>query len=140
MDRAVVSTLSGCAGLGLQHGINVWIADAPSDFAKAIETLLGNNDLRQRIAARGRDHVERNFGWRQIGERQRALLRELLPARIHIRPAKASDLDQIRGIQSTATEASQWQPSDYLTFDCHVACMDNQTTGFLVSRRVADGE
>ncbi len=140
MDRAVVSTFSGCAGLGLDHGVNVWIADASADFAKAIKTLLGNNDLRQRIAARGRAHVERNFGWRQIGERQRTMLRELLPAGIHIRLAKESDLDRIRAIQSTATEASQWQPSDYLTFDCHVACMDNQMTGFLVSRRVGDGE
>src|SRR5712691_4741430 len=140
MDRAVVSTFSGCAGLGLDHCVNVWIADAPSDFAKAIETLLGNNDLRQRIAARGRDHVERNFGWRQIGERQRSLLRELLPVRIHIRASKAGDLDQIRAIQSTAPEASQWQPSDYLTFDCQVGCIDEQVTGFLVSRRVAEGE
>jgi ribosomal-protein-alanine acetyltransferase len=140
MDRAVVSTFSGCAGLGLDHCVNVWIADAPSDFAKAIETLLGNNDLRQRIAARGRDHVERNFGWRQIGERQRTMLRELLPVRIHIRLAKSSDLDQIRAIQSTATEASQWQPSDYLTFDCHVAYVDGQVKGFLVSRQVAEGE
>ena len=140
MDRAVVSTFSGCAGLGLDHCVNVWIADAPSDFAKAIETLLGNNDLRQRIAARGRDHVERNFGWRQIGERQRTMLQELLPPCIHIRLAKSSDLDQIRAIQSTATEASQWQPSDYLTFDCHVAYVDGQVKGFLVSRQVAEGE
>src|SRR5260370_18404549 len=140
MDRAVVSTLSGCAGLGLDHGVNVWIADAPSDFAKAIETLLGTNDSRQRIGARGRDHVERNFGWRQIGERQRTLLRELFPVRIHIRAAKASDLDRIRAIQSTAAEASQWQPSDYLTFDCDVAYLEGQLAGFLVSRRVAEGE
>jgi ribosomal-protein-alanine N-acetyltransferase len=68
------------------------------------------------------------------------MLRELLPARIHIRSAKASDLGQIRAIQSSASEASQWQPSDYLTFDCHVAFMDEQMTGFVVSRRVAEGE
>jgi ribosomal protein S18 acetylase RimI-like enzyme len=140
MDRAVVSTRSGCAGLGLEHGVNVWIADAAEDFATAIETLLADDALRQRIAAGGRDHVERNFGWRQIGERQRTLLRELLPARIHIRAAKASDLDRIRAIQSTAPEASQWQPSDYLTFDCYVACVDGELTGFLVSRKVAEGE
>jgi len=140
MDRAVVSTLCGCAGLDLEHAVNVWIADAPADFAHAIEALLADDSLRQQIAAAGRRHVEQNFGWRQIGERQRTLLRELLPARIHIRAAKASDLDQIRAIQSTAPEASQWQPSDYLTFDCHVALMDDQVTGFIVSRRVTEGE
>ena len=63
MDRAVVSTFSGCAGLGLDHCVNVWIADTPQDFAQAIQTLLANIDLRQRIAAAGRYHVERNFGW-----------------------------------------------------------------------------
>jgi ribosomal protein S18 acetylase RimI-like enzyme len=140
MDRAVVSTSSGCAGLGLEHGVSVWIADAPTDFAHAIEILLADDDLRQRIAANGRRHVEQNFGWRQIGERQRALLDELLPARVHIRAAKESDLDRIRAIQCTAPEASQWQPSDYLTFDCRVALIDDQVTGFVVSRRVADGE
>ncbi|HEY6391511.1 MAG TPA: GNAT family N-acetyltransferase [Bryobacteraceae bacterium] len=140
MDRAVVSTSSGCAGLGLDHAVNVWIADAPADFANAIETLLANDTLRQQIAVAGRRHVEQNFGWRQIGERQRELLRELLPARIHIRAAQAADLDRIRAIQSTAPEASQWQPNDYLTFDCQVALMENQLTGFIVSRRVADAE
>ena len=28
MQRAVVSTTSGCAGLGLDHAVNVWIADS----------------------------------------------------------------------------------------------------------------
>src|SRR6266478_2297303 len=51
MDRADVSTVSGCAGLGLDHGVNVWIADAPADFAQAIKTLLADDALRQRIAA-----------------------------------------------------------------------------------------
>ena len=32
MDRAVVSTSSGCAGLGLQHGVNIWIADTAAGF------------------------------------------------------------------------------------------------------------
>jgi len=84
--------------------------------------------------------VEQNFGWRQIGERQRTLLRELLPTRIHVRAAKPVDLDRIRAIQSTAPEASQWQPSDYLTFNCQVALIDGQVTGFIVSRRVDDDE
>ena len=140
MDRAVVSTSSGCAGLGLQHGVNVWIADTPQDFAQAIETLLGDRDLRVRISAAGRAHVERNFDWRTVGERQRALIRELLPARIKIRQAEANDLDQITAIQATAPEASQWQTPDYLTFDCQVATLDGQIAGFVVSRTVGDLE
>ncbi len=33
MERAVVSTSSGCAGLGLEHGASVWVADDPAAFA-----------------------------------------------------------------------------------------------------------
>ncbi len=79
MDRAVVSTSSGCAGLTLEHSVNVWIADQPEDFVHAIQTLLQDHTLRRRIAEAGRVHVELNYGWRQIGARQRALLRELMP-------------------------------------------------------------
>ena len=145
MDRAVVSTSSGCAGLSLDHSVNVWIADQPEDFARAIETLLGDQALRRRIAEAGRLHVERNYGWRQIGARQRSLLRELMPSRVRIRPAQDRDLAEIAEIQHTAPESSQWQPHDYLAFDCHVALMNDGTpadpiAGFLVSRSVADKE
>jgi ribosomal protein S18 acetylase RimI-like enzyme len=140
MDRAVVSTSSGCAGLGLEHGVNVWIADQPVDFASAIETLLMDGDLRRRIAAGGRVHAERNFDWRQIGARQRALLRGLMPPRVQIRPATESDVPDLTAIQQTAPESSQWQPRDYLMFDCQIALSDGRIVGFLVSRSVADQE
>jgi ribosomal protein S18 acetylase RimI-like enzyme/glycosyltransferase involved in cell wall biosynthesis len=145
MDRAVVSTSSGCAGLGLEHSVNVWIADQPEDFASAIVTLLHDRDLRRRIAEAGRVHVERHYGWRQIGARQRALLRELMPPRVRLRPAQKSDLVEITTIQQTAPESSQWQAQDYLAFDCQVALVDvrvsdGRIAGFLVSRSVADKE
>lgn len=140
MERAVVSSFSGCAGLGLEDRVNVWIAGQPQDFASAIQTLLNNHDLRQRIAAAGRAHVERNFDWRQIGVRQRTMIHQLLPARVHLRPARAGDLDQISAIQAMASEASQWQPQDYLAFDCRVALLDGSIAGFVVSRQVADKE
>jgi ribosomal protein S18 acetylase RimI-like enzyme len=140
MQRAVVSTSSGCAGLGLEHGANLWIADTPQDFAQGIEILLADRDLRERIAARGCAHVERNFNWPAIGEKQRALLRELLPPRVQIRPGEPADLEQIAAIQATAPEASQWQAPDYLTFDCQVATLDGQIAGFVVSRSVGNQE
>jgi ribosomal-protein-alanine acetyltransferase len=140
MERAVVSTDSGCAGLGLEHGVNVWIADQPEDFANAIRTLLRDQELRQQLAAAGRAYVERNFGWREIGARQRALIGQLLPSRIQIRSAHASDLAEISAIQASASEASQWQAQDYLAFDCRVALLKGRIAGFVVSRRVADQE
>ena len=140
MERTVVSTNSGCAGLGLEHGVNVWIADKPEDFADAIRTLLQNQELRRQLAAAGRAHVERNFGWREIGTRQRALIRQLLPSRIQIRPARLGDLAEISAIQSSAAEASQWQAQDYLAFDCRVALLEGRIAGFVVSRPVAEHE
>jgi len=140
MERAVVSTSSGCAGLGLEHMANIWIADRANDFAQAIETLLTNTDLRAGIAARGRAHAEQHFDWKQIGERQRTMLRELLPPRTRIRPAEKSDIPAISAIQATAQEASQWQATDYLAYDCQVAILDSRIAGFVVSRRIADQE
>jgi ribosomal protein S18 acetylase RimI-like enzyme len=145
MDRAVVSTSSGCAGLGPEHSVNIWIADSPEDFARAIQTLLEDRSQRRRIAEAGRVHVERNYGWGEIGARQRALLRELVPSRVRIRTAEKSDLLEIAAIQHTAPESSQWDAQDYLAFDCQVALMANTTpeeriAGFLVSRSVADKE
>ncbi len=140
MERAVVSTSSGSAGLGLEHMASVWIADNAEDFTQAVETLLNNPDLRGHIASRGRAHVEQHFDWKTIGERQRAMLRELLPARTRIRPAEKSDIPAISAIQATAQEASQWQASDYLAYDCQVAILDGRVAGFVVSRRVAEKE
>ncbi len=140
MDRAVVSTSSGCAGLGLEHGVNVWIAEQPEDFASAIQTLLDDHPLRRRIAEAGRIQVERNYGWRQIGARQRALLRDFMPPRIRIRPAEERDIPELAEIQHSSPESSQWQTQDYLAFDCQIAISDDRIAGFLVSRSVADKE
>jgi len=140
MDRAVVSTSSGCAGLSLDHAVNVWIADQPEDFARAIQILLEDEALRRRIAAAGRMHVERNYGWRQIGIQQRALLRNSMPLRARIRPAQERDLAELAEIQHTAPESSQWQAQDYLAFDCQIALLDERIAGFLVSRPIADKE
>ena len=46
MQRAVVSTTSGCAGLGLLHGHSVWVADTPEAFAAGIATLIADPERR----------------------------------------------------------------------------------------------
>ncbi len=140
MERAVVSTSSGCAGLGLVHCVNVWIADTPHDFANAVLTLLQNRELRGQFAAAGRAHVERAFGWKEIGARQCSLIRKILPPRIQMRRAGSDDLDEISVIQASAAEASQWQAQDYLAFDCRVAILEGRIAGFVVSRQVGDQE
>ena len=140
MERAVVATTSGCAGLGLEHGVNVWIADGPDEFGNAIAMLLNDRELRERIAAAGRAHAEQHFDWRKIGLRQRGLIRALAGTSLQLRPAEIGDIDEIWTIQSASTEASQWHREDYLAFDCHVAQLDARIAGFLVSRSVGPGE
>ena len=81
MQRAVVSTTSGCAGLGLLDRHSVWVADKPASFAAAIATLVADPSRRARIADAAFWHAKRNFDWQAIGEKQRALLRELLRLR-----------------------------------------------------------
>ncbi|PYT18457.1 MAG: glycosyl transferase family 1, partial [Acidobacteria bacterium] len=54
MERAVVSTASGCAGLGLEHGVTAWIADTAAELAAGLYTVLGDAGLRMRMARAGR--------------------------------------------------------------------------------------
>jgi glycosyltransferase involved in cell wall biosynthesis len=78
MQRAVVSTESGCAGLGLTHGRSVWIGETPEAFAAGIATLIADPERRAQMARAAHDHAVRHFDWRAIGEKQRSLLRGLL--------------------------------------------------------------
>jgi glycosyltransferase involved in cell wall biosynthesis len=78
MQRAVVSTPSGCAGLGLLHGHSVWEAETPEAFAAGIATLINDPERRTQIAESALAHARRHFDWQSIGERQRELLRDVL--------------------------------------------------------------
>ena len=137
MERAVISTSSGCAGLGAGHGVEIWIADTAEEFAIGIEKLLKDAPLRARIAAAGRALVEKRFDWRSIGLRQRALYRENA---VEIRNATQEDLEAIAEIQSWSPEASQWTPVSYLEQDCRVAVSHGRVVGFLVARATAQDE
>jgi glycosyltransferase involved in cell wall biosynthesis len=81
MQRAVISTTSGCAGLGLLHGHSVWVADTAEAFAAGVATLINDPERREQIARAAYGVAVRNFDWQAIGERQRELLREVLGER-----------------------------------------------------------
>jgi glycosyltransferase involved in cell wall biosynthesis len=74
MQRAVVSTSSGCAGLGLLHGHSVWVADSAEAFAAGVATLINDPERREQMARAAHGVALRNFDWSAIGEKQRALL------------------------------------------------------------------
>jgi ribosomal-protein-alanine acetyltransferase len=139
MERAVVSTTSGCAGLGLHHGQNVWVADTAEAFAEGIAKLLREPGLRSRLAAEARARAVRHFDWKRLGELQAALWRDLLN-KTSVRQAKIADLPDLERIQNHTTEASQWETERYLEYDCCVAVQGGTVAGFVVSRQTGTGE
>ncbi len=78
MQRAIVSTTSGAAGLGLEHGRSVWIADTPQEFAAAIGRLLHDADLRSTLAVNARNIAVARYGWPALAELQTQLWHSLL--------------------------------------------------------------
>jgi ribosomal protein S18 acetylase RimI-like enzyme len=139
MERAVVSTPSGCAGLGLEHGQSVWIGDTAKEFAEGVAALLNDSDLRARIGAAARAHAQRSYGWARLGNLQIGLWRGLLgmPA---IRAASHGDIPQLERIQAETNDAAQWDVEHYLDFDCHVAVNGERVLGFVVSRQTGSDE
>jgi polysaccharide biosynthesis protein PslH len=69
----VVSTPSGCAGLGLLHRKNVWVAANAGDFAAGISSLIEDTILRAEVASNARRWVEERFQWGKIGKEQRGI-------------------------------------------------------------------
>jgi ribosomal-protein-alanine acetyltransferase len=140
MERAVVSTTTGCQGLGLTHGENVWIADTAAEFAQGISRLLADAQLRVRIAAAGHEHVQQ-FDWKQIGTMQNQLLRSLIPpVDVTLRPLKPADVARVLEIERVAFSAQQWSAEDFRNFNTTVAVVDQTIAGFLVSRQLVPGE
>jgi glycosyltransferase involved in cell wall biosynthesis len=78
MRRTVISTTSGCAGLGLLHDHSVWIADTAQAFAAGVATLITDEERRTALAEAAYTHAVRHFDWRALGEKQRELLRSIL--------------------------------------------------------------
>ncbi len=140
MGRAVVSTPSGCAGLGLRHGESVWVAEDPRAFVEGVIRLLEDGELRARMAALARRHAEAHFSWGALGKLQGRLYAELLARPLTIRPATRDDLPSLARIQAESAEASHWSPERYLAYTCHVAEREREVVGFLVSRETAPGE
>jgi glycosyltransferase involved in cell wall biosynthesis len=81
MERAVISTTSGCAGLGLLHGHSVWVADTAVAFAAGVATLINDAERRAQMARAAYGVALRNFDWAAIGERQRTLLEATITGR-----------------------------------------------------------
>ncbi len=74
----VVSTTVGAEGLGAVHGRELLLADAPQEMAAAIDTLLDDPALAERLAQAARAFVVARYDWdgiatRLLGVYERAL-------------------------------------------------------------------
>ena len=136
MERAVVSTPSGCDGLGLEHARNVWIASEPNDFAGAIELLLSDASLRAGIARNARLLAEERYDWRYLGGLQRKIWNELMSEQILVRRGLSGDLLAVDKIQKSSPETAQWNSASFLDYDFHVAERNGAIAGFLITREV----
>ncbi len=127
-------------GLGLQNGVNAWIAKDAAGLADGIVQLLGDPELRRRLAQAAHRLVEERFDWNAIGALERSLLHEILDRPPTIRPACKEDVDQLDRIQRLSPEAVLWEPSAYLSYDCRVAEFGGRVAGFLVCRKLSADE
>ncbi len=68
LGTPVVSTSKGAEGLAVTHDQDILIADQSDDFARQVVRLLGDADLRARLAVNGRHLVEQRYSWQLIGK------------------------------------------------------------------------
>ncbi|HYP26970.1 MAG TPA: glycosyltransferase [Blastocatellia bacterium] len=69
MARPVISTTVGAEGLPLSDGEEIFIADAPEEFAERVVRVLSDEALASRMGARGREVVCSRFGWDRAADR-----------------------------------------------------------------------
>lgn len=68
MGKAVISTSVGAEGLPVRSGENILLADAPSDFAGSVISLLRDPKQRQRLGAAARALVQESYSWPRVAE------------------------------------------------------------------------
>lgn len=69
LGKAVVSTSVGCEGLDARDGDNILIRDDARSFAAAVQTVLEDERLRERLGRAGRATAENTYSWTSIGRR-----------------------------------------------------------------------
>jgi glycosyltransferase involved in cell wall biosynthesis len=64
----VISTSMGIEGIDAVPGEHALIADSPSDFAKAMEQVLIDPAVALKLSVNGKQLVEEQYSWQNIGE------------------------------------------------------------------------
>jgi glycosyltransferase involved in cell wall biosynthesis len=60
---AMVSTTLGAEGIALRHERDLLLADKPGDFAKAVNMLLADADLRARLGSSAHEVMKSHYDW-----------------------------------------------------------------------------
>lgn len=69
LGTPVVTTSKGIEGLEVANDEHLLLADDSETFARRTVELLGDADLRRRLAANARRLMEEKYDWQQIGDR-----------------------------------------------------------------------
>lgn len=77
MGKAVVSTSQGCEGLEARDGENILVRDSADAFAAAVDRVLTDVDLRERLGRSARETAEEIYSWEVIGEEMTGAYRRL---------------------------------------------------------------
>jgi polysaccharide biosynthesis protein PslH len=77
MRRPVVATSLAAEGIAATPGLDLLVADGPTAFGAAVESLLAGPDRAESIALAGRALVEARYTWEACAARYAALYAEL---------------------------------------------------------------
>jgi glycosyltransferase involved in cell wall biosynthesis len=70
-----VATGIGAEGMGLVHGTHILVAEEAADFAQEVVSLLRDDALWERLAARGRQHIETTLSREAVKPQLEAVFR-----------------------------------------------------------------
>ena len=69
MNLAVVCSHVGFAGLGLDSGTGILMADNPQEFAQHLVRILQDDTLRKTLGETGGEHVRKTFAWSAVSDK-----------------------------------------------------------------------
>ena len=87
MGKPVVSTSIGAEGLPLRPDQEIFLADQPEEFARAVVRLLRNRRLAEQIGLQSRRLMEERFGWDNAADSFAMICEEVVANAIRTRAA-----------------------------------------------------
>jgi glycosyltransferase involved in cell wall biosynthesis len=63
LGKPIVSTTKGAEGLDVENGASILLRDDPSDFARAIVTLIKDTEVASTISRKGKELALKKYSW-----------------------------------------------------------------------------